>query len=72
MKKLLLLFVLATFISCETKTIEVEKSGGVWHMGGDEQFPDGRVLKQLLDLKVILKLLWLFIKHMEIWNWIKW
>ena len=41
MKKLLLLFVIATLISCESKTIEVQKSGGVWNMGGDEQFPEG-------------------------------
>ena len=48
MKKLLLLFVLATFISCETKTIEVEKSGGVWHMGGDDQFPEGTSPKAVI------------------------
>ena len=38
MKKLLLLFMVASFISCDTKTIEVQKSGGVLHMGGDDQF----------------------------------
>ena len=40
MKKLLVLFVVATFISCETKTIEIEKSGGVWHMGGGREHED--------------------------------
>ena len=30
MKKILLLLVLTAFVSCETKTVEVEKSGGIW------------------------------------------
>ena len=58
MKKLLILFVITTFISCETKTIEVEKSGGVWHMGGDEQFPDGTSPKAVIgsesDLEIAM------------------
>ena len=40
----------ASFISCDTKTIEVQKSGGVWHMGGDVR--KELVLKLLLDQKV--------------------
>ena len=48
MKKILLLFVLAAFVSCETKIVEVEKSGGVWYLGGDDQFPDGRSPKAVI------------------------
>ena len=48
MKKILLLSVLAAFISCETKTVEVEKSGGVWYLGGDDQFPEGRSPKAVI------------------------
>ena len=33
MKKVLLLFIITTFISCETTTIEVEKSAGMTYNG---------------------------------------
>ena len=31
MKKLILLFIVATFISCDTKTLEINKEGGSWN-----------------------------------------
>jgi len=58
MKKLLLLFMVASFISCDTKTIEVQKSGGVWHMGGDDQFQEGTSPKAVIgsesDLEIAM------------------
>ena len=40
MKKILLLIVLTISLGCETKTVEIQKSGGVWYLGGDDQFPE--------------------------------
>ena len=58
MKKLILLFMVASFISCDTKTIEVQKSGGVWHMGGDDQFQEGTSPKAVIgsesDLEIAM------------------
>jgi len=58
MKKLILLFMVASFISCDTKTIEVQKSGGVWHMGGDHQFQEGTSPKAVIgsesDLEIAM------------------
>lgn len=36
MKKILLLIIITTFISCETKTVEVEKSAGMTYAGANE------------------------------------
>ena len=48
----------ASFISCDTKTIEVQKSGGVWHMGGDDQFQEGTSPKAVIgsesDLEIAM------------------
>ena len=35
MKKILLLIIIVTFISCETKTVEIEKTAGEWLMDGN-------------------------------------
>ena len=42
MKKILLLFITAAFLSCETKTVEVAKPAGEWLIGslkGDKFIP---------------------------------
>tara|TARA_B100001540_G_scaffold35061_1_gene31072 strand:+ start:45 stop:545 length:501 start_codon:yes stop_codon:yes gene_type:complete len=36
MKKILLLFIITAFISCDTKTVEVEKSAGMTYNGTNE------------------------------------
>ena len=48
MKKILLLIVLTISLGCETKTVEIQKSGGVWYLGGDDQFPEGRSPKAVI------------------------
>ena len=49
MKKYILFTIIAfVAFSCETKTVEVEKSGGVWYLGGDDQFPEGRSPKAVI------------------------
>ena len=35
MKKILLLFTISIFLSCETKTVEIEKTAGEWLMDGN-------------------------------------
>ncbi len=35
MKKILLLFTISTLLSCETKTVEIEKTAGEWLMDGN-------------------------------------
>ena len=42
MKKILLLFITAAFLGCETKTVEVAKPAGEWLIGsleGDKFIP---------------------------------
>ena len=36
MKKILILFIITAFISCDTKTVEVEKSAGMTYNGTNE------------------------------------
>ena len=54
MKKLLLLFVLATFISCETKIIEVNKSGGVWNSWDENGVSKTATIGSESDLEIAM------------------
>lgn len=58
MKKISLLFIVLLFTGCETKTIEVQKSGGIWFMGGDNQFQEGSSPKAVIgsesDLEIAM------------------
>ena len=58
MKKISLLFIVLLFTGCETKTIEIQKSGGVWVMGGDNQFQEGSSPKAVIgsdsDLEIAM------------------
>ena len=54
MKKLILLFIVTTFISCDTKTIEINKEGGTWNAWDESGVSKKATIGSESDLEIAM------------------
>ena len=54
MKKLILLFIVATFISCDTKTLEINKEGGSWNAWDESGVSKKATIGSESDLEIAM------------------